>query len=119
MAENEPLDVSFISSEELGPMIRDGTHWVVVFGRGCIEYIDKLDAALGVYPTFPTITGALIMTMIPKSRISAQQMDDALDEAGGLIPLGIGKSDIFVITNTPNESESVMAKMEALIGPDA
>ena len=119
MTESEPMDWVFMSPEDLRPMIRDGAHWVVVFGRKHIEYVDKLDAALGVYPTFPTMTGSLIMTVIPKSRISAQQMADALEEAGGIKTPGIGKSDIIVITRDPNEFMAIVAETEALQAPDA
>ena len=120
MSEKEALDVSLMGPEDLGALIRGRDHWIVVFGRTHTEYIDKLDAALAVYPTFPTVIGPLTMTIIPKSKISAQQMTDAMDAAAGVKTPEVGPRDVLVITSDQYEAAMIMAGMAELAGePEA
>lgn len=118
MKEKKPdeLHVALLTQDEIRKWVDDETHWIVLFGREHSGYIDKLDEALGVYPTFPTLMSPL-STFIPKARVSREKMERALRRIGGDCEIGVGQ-DVFLLTQDTNEAFAMVAALRRICRPE-
>jgi len=93
------MQVTLIDGMALGRIIEARTHWIVVFAPSHYDYVDKLDDALAVYPTFPTVFGLVALTIIPKRSIGRKRMNRALVQIGAAASGLGGEQDIAVIAD--------------------
>ena len=91
----------------------------MAFSRDATYLVDRLDAALGVYPTFPTIIGAVTMTIIPKARVHRAELVRALATVTGesiAIPRG---KDFILLGHKAGELIALSEALSTLAAQDA
>jgi hypothetical protein len=114
------MNVSLHSNDEMAELIRNRTHWIIVFGRDACDLIDLIDVGIGADPTYPTAMvpsryGVFMMTIIPKERVPRRTIVKAIRQATSFTGDAAPDQDIFILSNE-DEGPGVAAYLTELIG---
>ena len=101
------LSVGLEDPAALAQKVRDGKHWIVLFGRDDNARIDELHRFVDVWPSFPTYVGPVTMTVIPKSALSVRRFRNWCAKRGGQGPRD-STTDIICITRDIREAQAML-----------
>lgn len=111
-----PTRLQLFLPEDTAKMLMARTHWFIFFGPRHGDYIDKLDAKLGHYPTWPTVMAPhegrmFSFTVIPKTELPREELISAMIAIGAppeAVDGATADQDILVIADEIPDFISIM-----------